>query len=281
MTSIFLSIVGFVFYYISQSSMGFKSPLLKVKKGIGLLLNPKFIPSMLGKVKYIFIISHMRSRSSVLSHVLGSNLDICGYSELHISYLGRNSLLKMRFKLFNQLKSRLKGKFLLDKLLHKYSLSSKVIKISKPRIIFLVREPESTIKSIINMGYVTAADAYKDPIVATEYYCTRLTELEEFAKKIEAKAFLVISDDLVDHTSDVLADLTNWLELKTPLAKEYNLFSDTGKFNIGDPLPNIKSGVLKKTEGYPDITIPQELLERAQASFLKCTTTLERYVKKV
>jgi hypothetical protein len=51
-----------------------------------------------GKKDYIFIISHMRSYSSLLSHVLSSNHDICGYLEMHQSYSGWLDFVKLRFK---------------------------------------------------------------------------------------------------------------------------------------------------------------------------------------
>ena len=68
-------------------------------KPISDIISSRFIFSPLNiffKPKYLFIFSHMRSRSSVLSHILGSNSQICGYSELQIPYIDKASIEKMR-----------------------------------------------------------------------------------------------------------------------------------------------------------------------------------------
>ena len=157
------------------------SIFVKAKKLSRIALHPK---NIFCEAKYLFLLSHMRSRSSVLAHILGSNPDICGYRELQFSYRSRLSLMKMRAVIYSDLECPLNNKFLLDKFLHNYSISSRVIESAKPKFIFLLRYPESTIKSIINMGHETGIEWYKDPIQAMDYYCSRLSGLEEFSKQI-------------------------------------------------------------------------------------------------
>lgn len=227
------------------------------------------------QTKYLFIISHMRARSSVFSHVLGSNPNICGYSELHRTYLNRKDLFDMRCQLYRDLECKLEGKYLLDKLLHnRFDVSDNVIKIAKPKILFLLRDAESTIKSIIALANRIDWNEFKDPESATDYYCSRLLRLEEFAKKIGSGYFFVDSEDLVDKTDLLLKNLTDWLDLKVPLSKEYSSFNNTGKLTVGDSSANIKSGVLKKTKFYHDIELPLDLLKRGQSSYEQCKTIL-------
>jgi len=236
-----------------------------------IVLNPQCI---FAKTDYLFIFSHMRSRSSVLSHILGSHDKICGYSELHCSYQNSISLLKMRSKISEELQCKIKNKYLLDKLLHNELLfSEKVFKKAKPKIIFLLREPESTIKSIMNMGHITGIDWYKDPEKATDYYCSRLLKLEEYSKQID-DSFFIDSNDLVEDTENLLNTLSNWLHLEKPLEKEYSIFSHTGEAGYGDPSQNIKSGIVKKTEGHPDIEIPLDILQKAISHYIACKDTL-------
>jgi len=248
------------------------SILTKIKK-----LSPidLYLQSMIGGTKYLFIFSHMRSRSSVLSHILGSNPGIRGYSELQLSYSGYMSLIKMRFLLFKDLKCRLRDKYLLDKILANHLLfSDKVFEIAKPKVIFLLREPQSTIRSIIHMGYIINEEWYKNPLNAIDYYCARLSGLEEYSRKIAGNYFFIESDDLVDNTKYILDGLTKWLSLKEPLDKKYSIFRNTGKPGYGDPSGRIKSGILEKTEGYPDIKIPPEVLKRGEDSYKKCRDAL-------
>lgn len=244
----------------------------KLKRVFSAVFKPNYITC---KAKYLFILSHMRSRSSVLSHVLGSNDGICGYSELHRSYISQSDLRKMRVKLYNDFKCRLTNKYLLDKLLHNnLDISKDVLRIANPKFIFLLRQPENTIKSTINMGYLANVEWYKDPEQVLKYYCSRLSRLEDYAEMIGGNYFFLESDELVTNTEHVLESLTRWLCLDKPLDNSYLQFSGTGKIGYGDPSNNIRTGKIKKTRGYPDIHIPQEILERAESSYEKCKASL-------
>ena len=121
----------------------------KIKKNLVLISNPRLV---FQRTKYIFLFSHMRSRSSVLSHILGSNPDICGYYELQQRYLVYRHVIAMRRVLHKELKCSLKDKYLFDKILHnRLRVSKKILKKMNPKIIFLLREPVATLKSMINL----------------------------------------------------------------------------------------------------------------------------------
>ena len=229
---------------------------------------------LLGKKKYLFVISHMRSRSTVLSHILGNNPAICGYKELHFSYKDRLSLINMQIALVKDLKCSLSNKFLFDKILHNSTISDEVLKIAQPKIIFLLRKPEETLKSIINMGLKTGEDIYIDPVKVTDYYCTRLRQMEQFMSRIEKEYLFIESGDLIENSNQTLNEITNWLNLKEPLKKTYNTFRDTGVMGSGDPLENIKTGLLQPTPSYPEIIVPEHLLSRADEAYNTCQVTL-------
>ena len=225
--------------------------------------------------KHIFLFSHMRSRSSVLSHILGSNQEICGYRELHISYRDRFALYEMRALLAEELNCELEGKFLFDKALHnKHHFSDDVFAAASPKVIFLLRSAESTLRSIINMGELTGDAGYKNPKMAVYYYCSRLEELTSYAKRLNGNYFYIDSDSLVDEPEPLLQNLSTWLGLKQPLAKSYSTFDHTGKAGHGDPSVNIKSGVLKKTKGHPNVKIPQDLLKQAEDAYHRCRSAI-------
>ena len=217
----------------------------------------------------------MRSRSSVLSHVLGSHPSIVGYKELHLNYHNAMSLMNMRKAITSEFGSVLEGDFLLDKLLsNRNCVASKLFKKRTIKAIILLREPEATIKSIMNMGSITNVQWYKDPVKATDYYCARLSYIEQYSKQIAGHYFFVQSSDLVKNTENTLNALTKWLDLDEPLDKHYSIFQDTGKPGYGDPSDCIKTGILKTTNGYPDIEIPLEVLQRAEDCYAKCRQSL-------
>ena len=224
----------------------------------------------------------MRSRSSVLAHVLGSNEGIIGHSELHKSYMNYIDLIKMRIRLYKDLKSNLKDRYLLDKILHnKNTISNKIFKIASPKVIFLLREPESTIRSTIrstiNMGNILDVESYKNPEKAMCYYCSRLLQIEKYAKAIDRGCFFLESDNLVNDTGQALNSLTRWLCLEKPLTNNYSKFHDTGKCAHGDPSDNILIGKIIKTQCNPNFTIPKDVLIKAKYSYEKCKATIMKY----
>src|SRR5690606_28951843 len=107
----------------------------KAKKLALLIKNPDIL---FCKKRYLFIFSHMRSRSSVLSHILGSNPEVCGYKELHQPYKGLRSLLQMQLKLAVDLHPNFRNKYLLDKILNNYTISDAILNKKQPKIIFLL-----------------------------------------------------------------------------------------------------------------------------------------------
>ncbi|WP_417857390.1 hypothetical protein [Xanthomarina gelatinilytica] len=248
----------------------------KIKKIAIIAANPEIL---FCKKKYLFIVSHMRSRSTVLSHILGNNSEVCGYKELHFSYKDRLSLINMQIALKKDLKCRLRNNYLLDKILHNSTISDEILNKAQPKIIFLLRIPEETIKSIMNMGLKTGVDWYKDPVQVTNYYCKRLGQMERLAHRVSKRYIFIESNDLIENSNEILQHITNWLNLKEPLKSTYTIFKDTGVMGFGDPLENIKSGVLQPTDSYPNIHVPEPLLSKANEAYDACKGTLLRLVK--
>jgi hypothetical protein len=237
--------------------------------------NPEILFS---KKKYLFVVSHMRSRSSVLCHILGNNPEICGYKELHQSYKGNLSLINMQIELVKDLSCKLNNKYLLDKMLNNFTISDNVLNKVQPKILFLLREPEDSIKSIINMGFKTGVERYKDPKKVTEYYCKRMHNMEMLSYNAGDGNLFIESNDLLENTNVTLKKISDWLNLKEPLKTTYTTFKDTGVMGYGDPLENIKSGVLKATSGYSNIIIPEHLLKKANETYENCKATLKNNV---
>ena len=99
-------------------------------------------------------------------------------------------------------------------------------------------------------------------------------QLENFSQQVKGNYYFIESDDLINNTDIVLDSLTDWLNLKTPLNKNYSLFENTGKPTYGDPSVNIKSGVLEKTKGHPDIVVPQHILQQGKIKYDQCKKIL-------
>ncbi|MDC0610185.1 sulfotransferase [Vibrio sp.] len=189
----------------------------------------------------IFIMSHMRATSSVLTHVLSSHTQICGHSELHSSYINYVHQLKTRAALYDDKESFTHADFLLDKLLHnKLKINESSFPL-KPKYIFLLRDPERTMISMIKM-HLNDKNS-KDTIYKLEdYYLNRLDALTEYWQHLQGEKIYVSSESLTQQTDEVLKHLTEFLSLSSPLKSEYKVYRDTGVSGRGDPSANIKSG---------------------------------------
>lgn len=247
--------------------------IAKAKQIASLIFRPE---NAFCKVRHLFIFSHMRSRSSLLSHLLGSNPGICGYSELHQNYIGRASLFALRAALGQEQKCSLENKYLLDKLLFSRQVSDAIFELSKPKVILLLREPRDSIRSLLKMGRSTSIDWHRDPEAVSSYYNASMVWLQGYAERLRGNYFFIESDSLIERTQCVLMQLTKWLGLEEALTENYNIFKNTGKAWHGDPSPNIRTGYVKKTSKHSDIELPEALLEQAELSYLICKDRLSR-----
>ena len=228
-----------------------------------------------GKPSCLFIISHMRSRSSLLAHILGSHSEILGYSERHRSYASGVDLLKLRVEACVREKKERHAKHILDKVLHDcHSISASVLRAQNTRCVFLLREPEATTRSLIHMSLRTGVEYYAVQANAVDYYCRRLSLIREYASTAGVNGFLVESDDLIDRTSEVLDDLSAWMGLRTPLEPSYLVFEHTGQFGHGDPLENIRSGRVVRTRPRPEIRISESLRASGRDAYESCLRSL-------
>jgi hypothetical protein len=253
-------------------------PLDKVRRfAAAIAKNPRLLSP---RKDYIFILSHMRGHTSLLSHILGSHPQITGHSEMHQGYSNGFDLLNLRCKVSIDNADSLRGRYVLDKVLNDYVLSDRIVKARGSKLIFSLREPESTLKSIIAMGRrFKSVDWHSDPHKVLDYYVARLTRLEQIAKtRAEAgasSAFFLDCERLLDHTALVLQELTQWLGLATELMADYKIFRTTGQLGWGDPSDAIRSGRIVKPIGERnDVELDAKILEAAWSPYRHCRDTL-------
>lgn len=230
--------------------------------------------------QYLLILSHMRCHTSLLSHILGSHPDITGHSEMHQGYSSFLDLLKLRCKVSIDNANTLRGRFVLDKVLNDYPLSRRLLASPSIKVIFLLRNPEATLKSIVAMGHHYAGtDWHRDPRKVLAYYIARLSQLEELATARAAAgappAFFLDSELLLDRTRLVLRELTQWLGLTGELSPHYRIFETTGRLGWGDPSDTIKAARIVKPDSRRDeVELEPGILEEATPVFARCRSTL-------
>jgi len=210
---------------------------------------------------YLFIMGHPRSGSSLLMHILESNDEIIGFGEYFTKYKDSKSLLKSEFDIrrkSNQLFT--KCKFIVNQVNHHSVTPNLKVVISKTnKHLLLIRNPEDTLSSMIKLS-----DSVHQPMsqeAVTAIYIERLEYLKKMTDLIDPLNWVFICyDDLLNNSEENLKTLTNFLALKEPLKKEYQLKRFTQKW--GDPSKNITKGEIFKPPS-DKVKIEAELLKKA------------------
>lgn len=217
--------------------------------------------------QYLLVLSHMRSGSSLLTHILASNPAIAGYGETHLDYHSpaEARLLPCQVLLGQRTLWYGKERYALDKILHSDHLSPAQIKflpVPSTRLIFLLREPEAAMSSIINtLGYSREK--------ASAYYCSRLEDLGALARKVAAAhPFVFITyTQLLEETDATFRLLEDYLALPVPLSEEYELSRATGVLGVGDPSDTIKKGRIVRKPKREMVALPPAILDRVESAY--------------
>jgi hypothetical protein len=230
----------------------------------------------LSRRSYILVLSHMRSYSSLLCHILGSHPEIAGYAEMHQSYNGRLDLVRLRARVFRSLDGELAGRLVLDKILHNdYSVSESLINHSPVYPIFLVRNPVDSLTGIIKMGErIPNVEWYSDPYLVTTYYETRLQCLAQLAEKIDARCLFIKAEEMIDASGAALQSISNFLELEQPLKESYSIFKHTGEPGWGDDSSAILQGRIVRNPPKDALDIEERFVSRARRAYEECCRVL-------
>ena len=220
--------------------------------------------------RFVFILGHMRSGSSLLAHLLADHPDIVGAGETHLSYRTAEDLSNLIVKTSELLRRPvLREAYLVDQINHPY-VADEVLRSGRLyRCVILVREPEATIKSTMSMLKCPEQEAL-------DVYTKQLDELIHYGRLLGGRALALQYDDLVDRTDATLAALTRFLGLTSPLTPHYATHRMTGRVEgYGDPSGNIKSGKIVRTAGHKILLSPDTLHSGTRA-FDNCLADLHR-----
>jgi hypothetical protein len=220
----------------------------------------------------------MRSYSSLLAHVLGSHPDIDGYCETHLRYHFRLDVLRLQWRVRKLTGEPLRGRYVLDKILHNYAIAPGILANPRTRAVLLLRRPVEVVQSILHMGtHLDPLEQNTNLEQVTSYYVARLGRLSELARNLGRRAAFVESEALLDHTDETLEFLRDYLELSGPLQRRYRSFSKTGKPGFGDPSPAIRSGEIGVyREQRSQFAVPSSLIARVAAAHAACLDACNR-----
>lgn len=225
--------------------------------------------------EFIHILSHMRSGSSLLTHLLISNPDICGYGETHITYSTPQDFQVLIGKVLYMLR-RFPGpgreRYILDKVLHNWLLTPENVELlcnGKCHVIFLLREPHGTLASLMK------SLKYSEPR-AVNYYLNRLATLEKYARELTRHNSCVVLtyEQILCQTDRTFEQLERFLDLQQPLSETYQILHTTGKRGVGDSSQNIFSGSIVRNRKLEHLQVSDESFNAAWEAFRRCHIAL-------
>jgi hypothetical protein len=229
--------------------------------------------------RYIFILSHMRSGSSLLIHLLNANPDISAYGEAHLDYRQHQDLRRLICKIKHNLQElNLSEKYAADKILHNsHVFNEDLLRRDDISLIFLLRSPQESLSSMVKMWERQSHQEEQAQRYYADYYVQRLNAIEKWATALAnpQKAAFITYDQLVNQTQSVFHLLQNFLELDTPFSEQYKLLPTTGVRGIGDPSEVIKSGQILRSRSIDQVEMRTDLLAPANEAFQQCLKTLQ------
>ena len=222
--------------------------------------------------EYVFIISHTRSGSSLLTNlILSSGLN--GLGELHIGYNRLVSYARMKGKISLMGGMTENNDIYLDKLLSDEYFPIKIRKNVK--FIFLTRELIPVYRS--NMKMYEKVGLYKGDEFSSfkKYYKKNAEGIVELYKKVdEAQKCIISYENLISDTKNQLAVLSDFLGIE--VSEQYVPQADNKNPYLGDYSKKFLSGTINKSHNSSLRLKPENELERDIDTSLR-TTYLELY----
>lgn len=183
----------------------------------------------------------MRSRSTLLNHILMTNPDIIGLGETNAIYDSwiKYHWMKGKCKAINGVFNSRK-KIFVDQINHNSKTpNSSILLSSNLMILVLVRNPEDSIRSILRLTSTFYSSWTEEQ--AAKYYLERLHFLlKVLNSKMNPKPIIIDSDTIINNSKTELLMLSKHLSLNHVLSEEYKIFDFTGI--SGDPTEKIHLG---------------------------------------
>jgi hypothetical protein len=229
---------------------------------------------------FVFILGHMRSGSTLLTHLLCTSDEIVGYGETHTNYRRRSDLAKLLCSVrVNTTLNPLKYRYVLEKIVStQHPMCRAVLMDQRIRYVFLIREPLGSLASIVNMRQHFHPDETPSQAVAfaAQHYTERLGQLRRFAEAIDdpQRCLLVTHNQVLNDTPATFTALESFLDLRSPLREEYDVTPTTGKPGVGDPFPNIRLGKIHRSLPKKHVDLSDSQRYRVQQCYGECAQTL-------
>jgi hypothetical protein len=213
---------------------------------------------------YVFVLAHMRSGSTLLTHILLGNPAIAGIGERDATYGSASDLyvLGARGYWARRWPPR-RYRFVVDQINHGRYIPDERL-LAHPRLwcIVLVREPEPSITSMVHVfGERWGWTLQK----AVEYYRGRLDTLHRYTGIRGARMLVMTYKQLTQASSTALAHVDEFLGLSTSLRSSYPTHEYTGI--AGDPSGAVRAGAIAEPRQLARVPIASGTLDELHALY--------------
>jgi hypothetical protein len=157
--------------------------------------------------------------------------------------------------------------YVVDQLNHdKFTPNPELLRCERIRSIFLIRDAEETIQSLLKL---TKPHSDGWPLErAVDYYVRRTNSLATYAGILGERAIALTYADLVDHTATALRQIESFLGLTSELRPEYSMQPFTGK--RGDPSDGIRLGRIERRATQTVFPTAEGEVRRAAEAYRSC-----------
>ncbi len=216
--------------------------------------------------KYLFLVGHMRSGSSLLTHILDTNPEITSYGETHLRYKSGRDVDWLVQDVFPTLRRLRLTRYVMDKVVQENHLCDDVFRREDCYFIFLVRDPDASVRSMVRAFPTWKGKEHLDRDAAIAkaiaHYNARLRSIQANVEEVgnSGRGVFLSHANMIDHTDRSFRAIERMLELSAPLSEDYELSRATGEPGKGDPSQNIRKGKIDREIVHDDEAIAPDLL---------------------
>jgi hypothetical protein len=190
------------------------------------------------RYRFILVLGHMRSGSTLLTHILTSHPDFVGFGESNLFYKTAADFEKLVLLNCHYLhRLYLPERNIVDQINHNEMVTDEVL-LAADATIILTRSQEPTVKSLLKLF----PNWRRNDAVA--YYAARMERLMHYRELLRERSISLTYEDLTSKP-ETLSQLSKYLELDVPLSANYEINRTTGV--VGDTSKNILTGTIVTT----------------------------------
>jgi hypothetical protein len=226
----------------------------------------------------LLVLGHMRSGSTLLLHLLMTNPEISAVGERGKVYACRADLARLRIAARLAHGSPVRHlRYVADQVNHDHlTPDACLLREAEIRVLFLVRQPEATIASIVDLYRRYHPLPWSVP-QAVDYYVQRLETLARLAAALPGRmsAALVRYEDLIAWPDETLEALRRFLQLAHGFSRTYRIHRFTRTY--GDPGPNIATGRILSSTAGAAVDLSEYESGHVRNAYAQCRVALEPF----